>query len=243
MEPTELSYLPKPNVQAFNLFKVGQVDLYSNIFMIKLSNNISLFQYPFKIDPDKYKDDQKILKRIFFEARFKLKSYSLNIYTNNADNGLVLLKSLFNNDYLEKYQEYRDYTSEVTVAAYSKTNIKFLGWYDDENDLISTDEIYKFSMPNYSYNLEAKWDYFNISYSLDGGTNDFSNPTSYSSESTGLLLKDPTKSDYDFLGWQFNGNFVSEIDSNWLQNIELIAIWKEHFYIIVELVIILLLIN
>lgn len=167
---------------------------------------------------------------IILEARFKLKSYSLNIYTNNADNGLVLLKSLFNNDYLEKYQEYRDYTSEVTVAAYSKTNIKFLGWYDDENDLISTNEIYKFSMPNYNYNLEAKWDYFNISYSLDGGTNDLSNPTSYSSESTGLLLKNPTKLDYDFLGWQFNGNFVSEIDSSWLQNVELIAIWKEHFY-------------
>lgn len=167
---------------------------------------------------------------VTLEARFKLDSYLMNIHTNNEEYGLVLLKSPLNFDYLSEYQEYRDYTTQVTIAAYSKTDVRFLGWYDTNNNLVETNAVYSFTMPNHDYTLEAKWNYFTVSYNLNGGTNNPNNPTSYTIESTGLSLLNPTKTNYDFLGWQYKGNYVSSISPSWLENIELNAIWKAHNY-------------
>lgn len=162
---------------------------------------------------------------VTLEARFKLASFLMNVHTNNQDYGLVSLKSTLNSNYLPEYQEYRDYTTQVTIAAYSKTDVRFLGWYDIDNKLVETNAVYNFVMPNYDYTLEAKWNYFTVSYNLNGGTNNSSNPTSYTIDSTGLILREPTKTGYDFLGWQYKGSYVTEINPSWIDNIELNAIW------------------
>ncbi len=167
---------------------------------------------------------------VTLEARFKLASFLMNIHSNNEDYGLVLLKSSLNNDYLSEYQEYRDYTSKVTIAAFSKTDVRFLGWYDSENKLVATEAVYSFSMPNEDYALEAKWNYFKVSYNLNGGTNSTANPSSYTKESKKIKLNDPVKTCYTFLGWQYKGKYVSEIDPNWIDNIELNAIWETTNY-------------
>ena len=167
---------------------------------------------------------------ITLEARFEIDSFLLNIHSNNKNYGLVLLKSTINNEYLSEYQDYRDYASEVTIAAYSKTDVRFLGWYDNENKLVDTNAIYSFIMPNHDYTLEAKWNYFTVTYNLNGGTNNSSNPTSYTIDSTGLTLGEPTRTGYDFLGWKYKGNFVTEINPSWIDNIELNAIWRAHTY-------------
>lgn len=44
-------------------------------------------------------------------------------------------------------------------------------------------------------------DQYNISYFLDGGTNNGSNPNTYTLESSDIILGNPTKENYDFLGW------------------------------------------
>ena len=55
-----------------------------------------------------------------------------------------------------------------------------------------------------NYNMGFEYDYhpytYNITYDLDGGTNDPNNPTSYN-VLYGKTLNDPTKPDYEFLGW------------------------------------------
>lgn len=60
----------------------------------------------------------------------------------------------------------------------------------------------KFTQKN--YNMEFEYDYYpytyNITYDLDGGTNDPNNPTSYN-VLYGKDLHSPTKSGYEFLGW------------------------------------------
>lgn len=167
---------------------------------------------------------------VTLEARFKLDSFLMNVHTNNENYGLVLLKSTLNNNYLPEYQEYRDYTTQVTIAAYSKTDVRFLGWYDTENKLVETNAVYSFAMPNYDYTLEAKWNCFTISYNLNGGTNNPYNPTSYTIESTSLTLREPTRTGYDFLGWQYKGDYVTKINPSWLENIGLNAVWRKHTY-------------
>lgn len=162
---------------------------------------------------------------VTLEARFKLASFLMNVHSNNKDYGLVLLKSTLNTNYLPEYQEYRDYTTAVTIAAYSKTDVRFLGWYDTENKLVETNAVYSFAMPNYDYSLEAKWNYFTISYALNGGTNNFSNPTSYTIDSNKIPLHEPTKTGYDFVGWTYNGKTVTEVDPSWIENVTLVANW------------------
>ena len=167
---------------------------------------------------------------VTLEARFELASFLMNIHSNNENYGLVLLKSTLNNDYLPVYQECRDYTTQVTIAAYSKTDVRFLGWYDNENKLVETNAVYSFIMPNHDYTLEAKWNYFTVNYILNGGTNSSSNPKSYTIDSGRIILNEPTRTGYDFTGWSYNGKIVTEVDPTWIDNITLVANWRAHTY-------------
>lgn len=170
---------------------------------------------------------------VTLEARFKLISFLLNVHTNNQDYGLVLLKSTNNNNYLSEYQCYCDYSLPVTIAAYSKTNIRFLGWYDNENKLVETNAVYNFTMPNHDYILEAKWNHFTINYVMNGGINDPYNPTSFTIDLNKIDLYAPNRYGYNFTGWTYNGKTVTEIDPSWADNITLVANWSVQTYSIV----------
>ena len=166
---------------------------------------------------------------ITLEARFQLDSFTMHIYSNSENHGLVLLRSNINNNYLTEYSEKRKYTSEVTIAAYSKTDVRFLGWYDENNELVTTNAVYTFVMPNYDYTLEAKWNYFKINYNLNGGINNEDNPTHFSNGDFINLLP-ATKQGYDFIGWQYDNEIISKIDSTYLSDVILDAIWEDHIY-------------
>ena len=168
-------------------------------------------------------------KDINLEARFEKDDFNLRIYTNNEDYGLVLLKSnSVIDDYLPEYAALREYGSEVTIAAYSKSDVRFLGWYDENNDLVTTNAVYTFVMPNHDYALEAKWNYFTINYNLNGGTNDPDNPNHYSIDDGIINLQDPTKEGYEFVGWKCNGDIIETIDVNLVQDVTLEAVWSSY---------------
>lgn len=154
--------------------------------------------------------------------------HKIYIHSNNEDCGLVLLKTT-GYGYREpaaQYSEYRDYTSEIIVSAHSTTNVRFLGWYNNQNRLVESNPVYSFSMPNHDYELEAKWNYFKIEYNLNGGVNDPSNPDHYMIETGMIFLLEPTKFGFDFIGWKYKDNYVSQINSSWVENITLDAIWE-----------------
>ena len=75
--------------------------------------------------------------------------------------------------------------------------------------------------------LDANWSIidYNITYVLNGGTNDPLNPSVFSVESKDLSLRDPTRVGYDFLGWRLDGKTVSSIDPYWLRDVTLEAVW------------------
>ena len=96
-------------------------------------------------------------KDVTLEARFKFDSFLMSVKANNPECGLVSIQSLIGASFLPTYEEYHGYTTEVTVVAYSKTDERFLGWYDEDGALVATNASYAFNMPCRDYSLEAKW--------------------------------------------------------------------------------------
>ncbi len=80
----------------------------------------------------------------------------------------------------------------------TKKGYDFCGWYRGE-DLVN-DGVYK----NVGdINLKASWKAINykITYDLKGGSLIKSNPLSYTIESNNIILNNPTKLGYEFIGW------------------------------------------
>lgn len=65
---------------------------------------------------------------------------------------------------------------------------------------------YTFTDVNASHSIEVVFGAkeYTISYEMDGGTNPADNPTSYNVEQD-IVLKDPSKSGYQFTGWTYEG--------------------------------------
>ena len=168
---------------------------------------------------------------ITIEARFKLATFKLDINSNNASLGVVYINpksTTTTRQYGVSDSSSITYTSEVKVAAYTKTDdIRFLGWFNESDELVSTNAVYSFSMPNHDYVLEAKWNSFSITYDLGGGTNGDSNPSSVSTEDQ-VSLSSPTRDGYNFKGWydKATDERVTSISAGTLNDIELYAKWE-----------------
>lgn len=91
-----------------------------------------------------------------------------------------------------------EFDSSVVLPVLTKIGYTFKGWYNGASKYESG--IWK--TPN-DITLTAQWDIinFNINYELDGGTNNPQNPTTYTYESDDVVLQDPSKDGYTFLGW------------------------------------------
>ena len=165
-------------------------------------------------------------------AYFRLKNYKLSLKVNNSEKGGVAINP--SGSTMQKYnatdEKFIPYTSQTTIVAYSKAGTRFLGWFDATGALVATNASYTFNMPIHDYELTAKWDYFTISYDLNGGTNHPDNPTSYERDMANIKLQAPTKSGVTFAYWLCNGERITEINTKLGENLTLIAIWNDSSY-------------
>ncbi|MCR4898547.1 MAG: InlB B-repeat-containing protein [Acholeplasmatales bacterium] len=162
---------------------------------------------------------------IELEARFNYVIFNMHVFSNNPDLGEVMIRNgnsqtFYNEETLQRY-----YTESVTIAAKTTSSIRFLGWYDENNNLVSPNAVYTFNMVDKNYSLEAKWNNFNITYDLDGGINNYNNPTSYNVDMQNITLLNPTREGYTFVGWQYKSNIITSINTSNICYMNLKALW------------------
>lgn len=124
----------------------------------------------------------------------------------------------------------------LTLGDPTKTGYTFNGWFD--NDTFAGSAITEISgTETGDVDLFAKWtvNSYDITYNLDGGTNDVGNTDSYT-YGVGLTLNDPTKENYSFEGWfdndAFEGTAITEISTTDTGNKDLYAKWQADTYTI-----------
>ena len=114
-----------------------------------------------------------------------------------------------------------------------KENYRFAGWYSDKE----LTQLYTFSvMPDNDLTVYAKWvknDSNVIKYDLDGGINNYNNPTYYNlNEEKELFI--PTREGYVFEGWYLDKNYstrIYNISSDFSGDVFLYAKWTKGFVV------------
>ena len=136
-------------------------------------------------------------------------------FTNSNGNNDSVIVNVDNNKRTWKPVDVSD-GKEATnkgLQTASRSYYDFDGWYDTAStsggNLISDNS--KVLSANYTTNSNgertvtayARWTptNYSITYNMNGGTNSSSNPRSYNYESNSITLNEPTRSDYNFVGW------------------------------------------
>ncbi|MFV0395510.1 MAG: InlB B-repeat-containing protein [Coprobacillaceae bacterium] len=128
------------------------------------------------------------------------------------------------------------YTYGIGVSSFeepTKEGHTFKGWYDNatfdnEITVVSTTKIG-------AVTLYAKWEVnkYGVSYELDGGTNDVSNPTSYTYGVGVSSFEEPNKVGHTFKGWYSENTFENEVTSISTTQTEAVALyakWEANTY-------------
>ncbi|MDR2836834.1 MAG: InlB B-repeat-containing protein [Bacteroidales bacterium] len=91
----------------------------------------------------------------------------------------------------------------------TRTSYVFGGWFTEANGTGTEYTATTIYSVTDNITLYAKWTAieYEITYILNGGTNNPANPTSYTIESATITLLNPTKTDYNFTGWT-EGNTI-----------------------------------
>ena len=173
---------------------------------------------------------------VTIEARFVQVSHVLKVKSNNVMNGTVKIQTAMSPGYAEQDIQYIDFGNQVTIVANTIKEVRFLGWFDEDGELIDTNAIYNFVMPNEDVTLIAKWNEFKIEYDLNGGVNNEDNPEDYCLEDEEVVILAPSPSlvGYVFDSWIIDdgkttiswpySTFVFEASA--MENIKLTASWK-----------------
>ena len=109
-----------------------------------------------------------------------------------------------------------DYTVEtatITLADASKDGYTFEGWYSDAAFTADNEVTEIATGSTGDVILYAKFNAitYNITYTLDGGTNAANNPADYTVETATITLEDASKDGYTFEGWYSDAAFTNQV--------------------------------
>lgn len=130
---------------------------------------------------------------------------------------------------------YKVTTATITLKNPKRKNYKFEGWYSDSSYKNKVTRIAKGSTGNKT--LYAKWsaNIYSITYNLNGGKNNSSNPSTYKITTSTITLASPRKTGYTFAGWYGDSSYknkVTHIAKGSAGNKTLYAKWKVNKYTI-----------
>ncbi len=161
---------------------------------------VKLTYKPADQDKDKWAETETRYTINYGKVDFDSKAHYLALDTDGALPGLD-----------ERDASSSDGAYKVAVAQNMKlpdlspqmVGARFDGWYLDAD--FTTPLSFPFAplTPGETTTVHGKWlqDEYNITYNLDGGTNDPGNPTVLTNDSPTVTLEDPTKTGYAFEGW------------------------------------------
>ena len=160
-------------------------------------------------------------------AKWSVDSYMINYHLNDGTNNL------------SNPAEYTIESATITFADPAKTGYTFAGWFTDENFTPGNEITQIASGSTGNVAVYAKWsvDSYTITYNLDSGTNDGTNPDTYTIESATITFADPVKTGYTFAGWFTGENFtpgneITQIASGSTGNVAVYAKWSVDSYTI-----------
>ena len=122
----------------------------------------------------------------------------------------------------------------IVLGTPTKDKATFEGWYliSDTGERSAEKVTVIDTSVEHDIKLEAEWaESFTITYVLNGGTNDPSNPTSYTYYSETIKLKAPTQSGKRFYRWYSDSSYtqiVTEIPAGSTGDITLYATWLKN---------------
>ena len=134
-------------------------------------------------------------------AHWKINSYNIFVKSSDVEAGTVSGAGVY------------DYNETVLLKATTNKGYNFVGWYDDNDVLISTETQISFpAIENIHYT--AKWNYFTLStsvnYSNAGIADIYKNEKISIGENVTLSAIDYKNLGYVWKGWFLNGNFISD---------------------------------
>ena len=102
-------------------------------------------------------------------------------------------------------------TATITLADASKEGYTFEGWYS-EAAFTADNEVTEIATGSTGHKeFFAKFsETYNITYTLDGGTNAANNPADYTVETATITLADASKDGYTFEGWYSEAAFTAD---------------------------------
>ena len=124
-------------------------------------------------------------------------SYTLDGGTNDANNPA----------------DYTVETATITLADASKDGYTFESWYSDAAFTADNEVTEIATGSTGDVILYAKFNAitYNITYTLDGGTNAANNPADYTVETATITLEDASKDGYTFEGWYSEATFTNQV--------------------------------
>ncbi len=131
-----------------------------------------------------------------------------------------------------------DASDTLPLCAFGKTGYIFAGWSTTQGgDVVYSDGAVYAMGADSEYTLYAVWEIkeYKITYNLNGGDNNISNPAGFDVETNSITLNAPTKTGYTFKGWYDSADFetaVETIEKGTHEDIELWAKWEANTYTI-----------
>lgn len=164
----------------------------------------------------------KLKKKQTLYARWKLATYTITYDLDGGSNASSNPAS------------YKFTTETFTLADPVRNGYRFTGWHLNSRYGAVISTIPKGSFGNLS--LYARWTpiTYSITYHLDGGRNSYSNPKTYTVE-TSKRFCNPSKTGYHFDGWFLDSGFtapVSSLQKGTTGNLDLYAKWTLETYTI-----------
>lgn len=139
-----------------------------------------------------------------YVARYSTNEYSLSLTNENVDLGSISGAGTF------------EYGSSVTITAVPNKGVSFIGWYDPDGELVSSDTTYSFPMPheNLSYSARFAWTPYAVSVSINNGS--MGSVTGIGSYIYGqeVILAATPNEHYSFFGW-YDGDTLLSQDSSY----------------------------